>query len=132
MLASGAHEDEVGIGIAVFRHEHQFGADVVHGPCLEILGDDEPQHVPRQAVGIVSGADRFATAQHTVVKICNRGAANSQIGGALSGTNSAGATALPVSAINTGSDWYIVFTGQKAVSGDSLKLEQYQVVNQPF
>jgi hypothetical protein len=46
--------------------------------------------------------------------------------------HAAGTTALPVSAINTGSDWYIVFTGQKAVSLDSLKLEQYQVVNQPF
>ncbi len=78
----------------------------------------------------LSSSTNLGTAQRTVVKICNRNSATSQIGGALSGTTSVSTSGLPTSSIDTASDWYVLFTGVRA-SGDTLALEQYQALEQP-
>jgi hypothetical protein len=38
-----AHEHEIGVRIAVFRDESQFGLHVVDGPCPQIFGHDEAE-----------------------------------------------------------------------------------------
>jgi hypothetical protein len=66
-----------------------------------------------------------------MVQIINNNSASAQKTPFASGntTGFGGGTSTPPTAtVNTASDWDIVITGQKAVSGDTLTLEGYQVI----
>jgi hypothetical protein len=64
--------------------------------------------------------------------ICNANSQTSQKGTSPGGANlgipGSGANAIQTSAVNTAVDWDLVISGQKAVAGDTITLETYQVL----
>lgn len=89
---------------------------------------------PRIRLNGIAGTTYFTTALASSLSardmsrtIANRGAANSQIGGASGSAVGASTTAVTTSAIDTTAAVDLVFTGQLADGSDTIALDSYLV-----
>ena len=93
--------------------------------------------IMRLRVGGAAGTLFFETTQTTnifvsrLVHIINNNSQSAQKTSSAFGNvqgYGAGASAPPTATVSTASDWDIVIAGQKAVAGDTLTLDAYQVI----